>query len=85
MPSTIASQHLKAHFWVSRFNFCRSAPPDPNATLAAAHPLSAIAFKMTLSDSYLTEREGATRATRVSRECVHTVLRERDGSSRNLE
>mmetsp|Transcript_75137 Transcript_75137/g.125270 ORF Transcript_75137/g.125270 Transcript_75137/m.125270 type:complete len:200 (+) Transcript_75137:420-1019(+) len=54
LPSTTASQHLKAHFCVSRFIFCSSAPPEPNATLAAAQPLSIIACKMTGMVSYET-------------------------------
>mmetsp|Transcript_27949 Transcript_27949/g.82164 ORF Transcript_27949/g.82164 Transcript_27949/m.82164 type:complete len:204 (+) Transcript_27949:2614-3225(+) len=50
-PLTVISQHLKAHFCVSRFTFCRSAPPDPNARLSAAHPFLAMFSRMVPKDS----------------------------------
>ena len=50
-----------AHFCVSRFSFCSSAPPLPKATFPAAQPLSCIACRITLSDSYDTPSPWMTR------------------------
>mmetsp|Transcript_2907 Transcript_2907/g.6700 ORF Transcript_2907/g.6700 Transcript_2907/m.6700 type:complete len:218 (+) Transcript_2907:1472-2125(+) len=37
-PLTLANEHLKAHFRVSRCIFCSRAPPLPNTKLSAAQP-----------------------------------------------
>mmetsp|Transcript_63214 Transcript_63214/g.165747 ORF Transcript_63214/g.165747 Transcript_63214/m.165747 type:complete len:218 (+) Transcript_63214:658-1311(+) len=45
-PLIMAYEHLKAHFCVSRCNFCRSAPPLPKARLSAAQPAFVMARRI---------------------------------------
>mmetsp|Transcript_7893 Transcript_7893/g.20222 ORF Transcript_7893/g.20222 Transcript_7893/m.20222 type:complete len:260 (-) Transcript_7893:916-1695(-) len=53
-PLMVASQHLKAHFCVSRLSFCSSAPPEPKAVFSAAHLCLAMFSRMAPIESWPT-------------------------------
>mmetsp|Transcript_30880 Transcript_30880/g.80616 ORF Transcript_30880/g.80616 Transcript_30880/m.80616 type:complete len:248 (+) Transcript_30880:753-1496(+) len=48
----VISEHLNAHFCVSRCIFCSKAPPEPNTRFSAAQPFAAAAVRISPSDSY---------------------------------